>query len=216
MAFGSQNLLMGAGLVGVSMALTAVIVPHVHQAPVEARRAGASQEAAVAVPKVPEAPPPERTEQVAELRMPPVPIEAPLAVAVPPEPAPLQEARIPDPVPAPAPVEAPAAAAVTPPPDIRVASPDDTPMGCLPAGLKGILDATARRFGYVEVVSTTHLHTDNMAADIKTPADPAEVIAFVRTLPGLGGIGTYRNGVIHLDDASAHPQDAYAKRQPAQ
>lgn len=134
-------------------------------------------------------------------------------------PEPVQVARALEPVPERAPTttvpEAPA-------PEVRAGP--DTPMDCLPAGLRRIVDETARRFGPVEVVSTTHLHTGNhnagrakihadcKAVDIRTQASPAEVVAFVRTLPGLGGVGSYKNGVIHLDDASAHPPNAYAKR----
>ena len=132
---------------------------------------------------------------------------------------PVQVAKAPDPLPD---VQPPAVQAAAPQPQIQADA--DTPLDCLPAGLRRILDETALRFGSVEVVSTTHLHTGNhnagrakihadcKAADIRTPAPPAEVVAFVRTLPGLGGIGSYRNGVIHLDDASAHPPDSYANR----
>jgi len=98
-----------------------------------------------------------------------------------------------------------------------------SPMECLPPDLRENLDAVARRFGRVDVVSTTELHTENhgrgrakihadcKAVDFRTPASPAEVIAFLRTRPGVGGVQSFRNGVVHLDDASAHPAQAYRR-----
>ena len=87
------------------------------------------------------------------------------------------------------------------------------PIECLPEGLRAVLADLETRFGPVTIVSTTHLHTDNhspgsireklhfdcKAVDIKTPHQPNEVIAFLRSRPEVGGINSYRNQVIHFD-----------------
>lgn len=97
---------------------------------------------------------------------------------------------------------------------------------CLPTGLKTVLGELEAQFGAVTIVSTTHLHTDNHAAgsarekmhsacqavDIKTDADPSEVVAFLRGRPEIGGVQNYRNKVIHFDAKGA---ERTAMRQPA-
>jgi hypothetical protein len=89
----------------------------------------------------------------------------------------------------------------------------NAPIDCLPEGLRALLADVETRFGPVTIVSTTHLHTANhspgsireklhfgcKAVDIKTPHQPNEVIAFLRSRPEVGGINTYRNQVIHFD-----------------
>jgi hypothetical protein len=95
-------------------------------------------------------------------------------------------------------------------------------MACLPQRMRDVIKAIGEQIGPVHVVSTTVLHTGNhnrareklhrdcLAVDFKIDdADAAKVIAFLRQQPGSGGIGHYKNGVIHLDDASAHPPGAY-------
>ncbi len=71
----------------------------------------------------------------------------------------------------------------------------------------------SKRFGPVTIVSTTHLHTANhspgsireklhldcKAVDIRTPRDPKEVMAYLRSRPEVGGVNTYMNKVIHFD-----------------
>jgi hypothetical protein len=97
------------------------------------------------------------------------------------------------------------------------------PIECLPEGLRAVLADVETRFGPVVIVSTTHLHTDNhspgsireklhfvcKAVDIKTPHQPNEVIAFLRSRPEVGGINAYRNRVIHFDLNASYGQTAH-------
>lgn len=92
------------------------------------------------------------------------------------------------------------------------------PTDCLPGELRAVLTDIQGRFSPVMVVSTTKLHTDNhspdstreklhhacQAVDIKTAHPAAEVMAYLRSRPEVGGVNTYRNGVIHFDFNSAY------------
>jgi hypothetical protein len=107
-----------------------------------------------------------------------------------------------------------------------VASSSAAPTGCLPAALRTVLIDLEKRFGKVTIVSTTTLHTDNhsrgsiranlhsacKAVDIKTPREPKDVIAYLRTRPEVGGINTYRNRVIHLDLNPNYKQTAGSQK----
>jgi Peptidase M15 len=104
-------------------------------------------------------------------------------------------------------------AAATDQGDAAAASNPNVPTECLPEALRAVLADVETRFGPVTIVSTTHLHTANhtpgsireklhlgcKAVDIKTPHQPNEVIAFLRSRPEVGGINSYRNQVIHFD-----------------
>jgi hypothetical protein len=117
-------------------------------------------------------------------------------------------------------------AAATDPDDTRPAAATNpnpgAPTECLPEGLQAVLADLETEFGPVTIVSTTHLHTANhtpgsirenlhfacKAVDIKTPHQPNEVIAFLRLRSEVGGINTYRNGVIHFDLNANHGKTA--------
>ena len=104
----------------------------------------------------------------------------------------------------------------------NVAVENGAPLDCLPPRMREILKAISTEYGRVSVVSTTtvntgnhnkareKLHHDCLAVDFRVDnADPKVVLAFLRLQPGMGGLGHYKNGVIHMDDASAHPPGAY-------
>jgi hypothetical protein len=92
-------------------------------------------------------------------------------------------------------------------------SESQAPTACLPDSLRAVLTDLEARFGDVTVVSTTHLHTDNhspgsvrermhlacKAIDFRTTTERSEVIAYLRSRPEVGGVNSYRNGVIHFD-----------------
>ena len=104
----------------------------------------------------------------------------------------------------------------------NIAVENGAPLDCLPPRMREILKAVSTEYGRVSVVSTTtvntgnhnkareKLHHDCLAVDFRVDnADPKAVLAFLRLQPGMGGLGHYKNGVIHMDDASAHPPGAY-------
>ena len=107
------------------------------------------------------------------------------------------------------------------PPKGKVVAGPDVEMACLPPGLMKAIGDVAGRFGDVAVVSTTRLHTDNhgagrakihadcLAADIRTGAPARDVVAYLHGKAGIGGLQSFKNGVIHVDDPAAHPADAY-------
>ena len=85
---------------------------------------------------------------------------------------------------------------------------------CLPAELRAVLADVAARFGEVAVVSTHQLntvnhssgsireklHNDCKAVDFRPDRSRIEEIkAYLRTRPGIGGIESYRNGIVHVD-----------------
>jgi len=98
-------------------------------------------------------------------------------------------------------------------PHASIRSRPGAPIECLPAALRTVLTELEKRFGPVTIVSTTRLHSDNhspgsiranlhsacKAVDIKTSREPNEVIAYLRSRPEVGGVNTYRNGVVHFD-----------------
>lgn len=90
----------------------------------------------------------------------------------------------------------------------------DAPTACLPGALRTALADVANRFGPVTVVSTQHLNTRNHASgsarhklheackavDFRVdPQSAAEVKAYLRARPGIGGVESYRDGVVHID-----------------
>src|SRR5215510_7360017 len=95
---------------------------------------------------------------------------------------------------------------------------------CLPAALQTVLADLEQRFGPVIIVSTTELHTGNhsrgsvraklhlgcKAVDIRTSNRRAEVLSWLRRRAEVGGVNTYRNGVVHFDLNAAYAVRANA------
>ena len=89
--------------------------------------------------------------------------------------------------------------------------------GCLVEPARRILASVQSQFSGVTVISTTHLHTDNhspgsareklhhacKAVDFKSSSAQGAITAFLRKQPGIGGVNSYRNGVIHFDVLAA-------------
>lgn len=80
---------------------------------------------------------------------------------------------------------------------------------CFPSQLRDILSYIARQTGRSPIVTSgfrphpSHrgsLHRSCMAADIRVPGvSDRAVIAAAESAPGIGGIGNYCNGIIHVD-----------------
>jgi uncharacterized protein YcbK (DUF882 family) len=90
-----------------------------------------------------------------------------------------------------------------------------TPGGCLPPGLKHVLELVAERFGEVQVLSTHRdpnrnrraggarhsMHLDCRAVDFKViGAKTQGLTAFLRGRPEIGGLKRYPLGFFHIDD----------------
>lgn len=81
--------------------------------------------------------------------------------------------------------------------------------GCFPAKLKLILAHIAAKTGRRPLVTSGHrphtgrsgsYHRKCMAADIRIPGISArEIIAAAQSAPGIGGLGSYCNGIVHID-----------------
>ena len=80
--------------------------------------------------------------------------------------------------------------------------------GCFPHRLNLVLSHIARKTGRRPVVTSGHRHGGRrgsqhrtcMAADIRVPGvSVSRIVAAARTAPGIGGIGTYCNGIVHVD-----------------
>jgi len=79
---------------------------------------------------------------------------------------------------------------------------------CFPQRLNLVLAHIARKTGGRPVVTSGHRHGGRrgsqhrtcMAADIRVPGvSVTKIVAAARTAPGIGGIGTYCNGIVHVD-----------------
>jgi hypothetical protein len=78
---------------------------------------------------------------------------------------------------------------------------------CLKPEVWSILHQVTARFGKIEVTSgcdgrrsPRSLHHSGRAVDFRPmEASPRAVIAYVRSLPGVGGVGSYANGLVHAD-----------------
>lgn len=79
---------------------------------------------------------------------------------------------------------------------------------CFPARLRAILTHIAVKTGRRPLVTSGHRHGGRrksyhrrcMAADIRVPGVSARrIVAVARSAPGIGGIGTYCNGIVHVD-----------------
>ncbi|ABC89207.1 hypothetical conserved protein [Rhizobium etli CFN 42] len=81
--------------------------------------------------------------------------------------------------------------------------------GCFPVRLRAILSHIAAKTGRRPIVTSGlrphprrhgSLHGKCLAADIRVPGlSERTIIAAARTAPGIGGIGSYCNGIIHVD-----------------
>jgi hypothetical protein len=102
------------------------------------------------------------------------------------------------------------------------------PTECLPPGLRAVLADVAARFGDISVVSTHQLNTANHssgsireklhhacnAVDFRPDRERVEEVKkYLRGRPEIGGVESYRNGVVHMDlkgsevaSASARPR----------
>ncbi len=84
---------------------------------------------------------------------------------------------------------------------------------CVPRKLKRVLNNVARRYGPVTVHSTKRwwlenwlkggarnsLHLKCRAVDFSVDADPASVIAYLKSQPAVGGYKYYPSGFYHID-----------------
>ncbi len=78
---------------------------------------------------------------------------------------------------------------------------------CFPTKLKAILAHIAVRTGKRPVVTSGHRprsgrsqHSHCYAADIRVPGVPEKrILAAAASAPGIGGIGRYCNGIVHVD-----------------
>jgi hypothetical protein len=79
---------------------------------------------------------------------------------------------------------------------------------CFPARLRAILAHIARSTGHRPIITSGHRHGGRrhsyhhncMAADIRVPGvSYRRIVAAARSAPGLGGLGTYCSGIVHVD-----------------
>ncbi|MEW9616881.1 DUF882 domain-containing protein [Shinella sp. S4-D37] len=79
---------------------------------------------------------------------------------------------------------------------------------CFPGKLRGILSHIARQVGRRPLVTSGYrfngrkgsLHRKCLAADIRVPGVSVKrIVAAARSAPAIGGVGTYCNGIVHVD-----------------
>ncbi len=79
---------------------------------------------------------------------------------------------------------------------------------CFPGRLRAILAHIARHVGRRPLVTSGHrsngrrgsYHRKCLAADIRVPGVSVKrIVAAARSAPAVGGIGTYCNGIVHVD-----------------
>jgi uncharacterized protein YcbK (DUF882 family) len=79
---------------------------------------------------------------------------------------------------------------------------------CFPGKLRAVLSHIARQVGRRPLVTSGHrsngrrgsYHRKCLAADIRIPGISVKrIIAAARSAPAIGGIGTYCNGIVHVD-----------------
>lgn len=78
---------------------------------------------------------------------------------------------------------------------------------CFPERLKAILAHIAKETGKKPIVTSGHRpragksqHTNCLAADIRVPGvSEKKIVAIAARAPGIGGIGRYCNGIVHVD-----------------
>ena len=79
---------------------------------------------------------------------------------------------------------------------------------CFPGKLRAVLAHIARRVGRRPLVTSGHrsggrrasYHRKCLAADIRVPGVSVKrIVAAARSAPAIGGVGTYCNGIVHVD-----------------
>lgn len=79
---------------------------------------------------------------------------------------------------------------------------------CFPGRLRAVLSHIARQVGRRPLVTSGHrsggrrgsYHRKCLAADIRVPGVSVKrIVAAARSAPAIGGIGTYCNGIVHVD-----------------
>lgn len=79
---------------------------------------------------------------------------------------------------------------------------------CFPGKLTAVLSHIARQVGRRPLVTSGHrsngrrgsYHRKCLAADIRIPGvSVSRIVAAARSAPAIGGIGTYCNGIVHVD-----------------
>lgn len=79
---------------------------------------------------------------------------------------------------------------------------------CFPGKLRGVLSHIARAVGRRPLVTSGHrsngrrgsYHRKCLAADIRVPGVSVNrILAAARSAPAIGGLGTYCNGIVHVD-----------------
>ena len=79
---------------------------------------------------------------------------------------------------------------------------------CFPGKLTAVLSHIARQVGRQPLVTSGHrsngrrgsYHRKCLAADIRVPGVSVKrILAAARSAPAIGGIGTYCNGIVHVD-----------------
>ncbi|OWV79977.1 peptidase M15A [Rhizobium sp. R635] len=81
--------------------------------------------------------------------------------------------------------------------------------GCFPERLRAVLSHIAAKTGRRPMITSGHrprprrhgsLHGKCLAADIRIPGlSERTIIAAAKSAPGIGGIGSYCNGIVHVD-----------------
>ena len=79
---------------------------------------------------------------------------------------------------------------------------------CFPGKLRAVLSHISKQVGSRPVITSGHrssgrrgsLHRKCLAADIRVPGVSVKrIVAAARSAPAIGGIGTYCNGIVHVD-----------------
>lgn len=79
---------------------------------------------------------------------------------------------------------------------------------CMPVRLLRILGHIREKTGVRPVLTSAHrsrgrkgsMHRHCLAADIRVPGvSDSRVVQVARTAPGIGGVGRYCNGIVHVD-----------------
>jgi len=105
------------------------------------------------------------------------------------------------------------------------------PTECLPNALRTVLADVAARFGQITVVSTHQLNTANHSAgsireklhhachavDFRPDRERIdEVKSYLRSRPEIGGVESYRNGIVHMDLKGSEVASGGGRGQAAQ
>lgn len=80
-------------------------------------------------------------------------------------------------------------------------------VGCFPEKLQRILAHIASETGHTPIVTSGHRprsgtsqHSRCFAADIRVPGiSERRIVAVAKNAPGIGGVGRYCNGIVHVD-----------------